>query len=533
MHLDAYASLDGKVDLNYGQSFTRDDRITVQCSNGVWSTNHEGNTVPSIDVARLSMKGAVEIGVRPALFFSIYNSSTGIILDSEVGVKQSIDFLFDATKLKGGGLYDAIKDSYCKTTIPQRLYFTASLGLFGGCAASWTVFDQENQWGPDCYILPLFSKPEYTCGARNSEAMMVTVASRSVLLPTNVGFRLYSEGGVMIEEKVSSFPSTNFNDERYEQLFSGLQAGVSYTVCPTVGIFNYTMDATPTTTFTVDNVVTGGATAEKTTAIVNGSVKVTAQAPSTVSIGVFYNRNGTPTANNSIQVTSDQTTSGIFTVNLLNLTTNTTYYYRAFLCVDGHYTYGDVESFKTKSYFEPTSGDLIDLGLSVKWASCNVGALCPEGYGNYYSWGELIEKSDYSWSNYQYYNNDGSYVDIGAEISGSQYDVARSKLGKSWRMPTSSEFEELCNKCTWKWVTYNGTNGQLITGPNGNSIFLPAGGSPSDIDIDNRGLWGLYWSGTLGSYDVVALCLNFHDDDYNCWTDDMRYTGRSVRPVAP
>src|SRR5574344_374192 len=158
-----------------------------------------------------------------------------------------------------------------------------------------------------------------------------------------------------------------------------------------------------------------------------------------------------------------------------------------------------------------TPGEAIDLGLSVKWASCNVGATTPEGYGGYYAWGETEEKSKYDTSTYKYYNSSTSkYIDIGSNISGTQYDVAHAKWGGSWRMPTDKEFEELCNKCTSTWTTYNGVNGRKFVGPNGNSIFLPAAGECWDTSVHDKGYRGQYWSGTIDSvYSYNACSLYF------------------------
>ena len=96
--------------------------------------------------------------------------------------------------------------------------------------------------------------------------------------------------------------------------------------------------------------------------------------------------------------------------------------------------------------------------------------------------GETEEKSDYSEDTYKYLcDEDGDgvkeYVNIGNNISGTEYDEARQKWGGSWRMPTKEEFNELLSKCTWTWMTYKGINGYKVTGPNGDSIFLPAVGS--------------------------------------------------------
>ena len=176
----------------------------------------------------------------------------------------------------------------------------------------------------------------------------------------------------------------------------------------------------------------------------------------------------------------------------------------------------------------------VDLGLSVKWACCNVGASVPEGYGGYYAWGETEEKIDYDWDTYKYYNNStGGYDYTGSNISCTQYDVAHVKWGGSWRMPTLDEIKELVNKCTKKWTTLNGVNGRLFTGPNGNSIFLPAAGYRVGTDLYNRGSYGYYWSAAL--YERVSHYAYYHRVyDGNSYWDDWRrrYFGFSVRPVT-
>ena len=173
----------------------------------------------------------------------------------------------------------------------------------------------------------------------------------------------------------------------------------------------------------------------------------------------------------------------------------------------------------------------VDLGLSVCWAGWNVGASSPEGYGNYYAWGETTTKSDYSIRSYQYHNG-SEYVNIGSKISGTQYDVARAQWGGSWRMPTKAEFEELINRCTWTWTTYNNVNGYKVTGPNGNSIFLPAAGYRDGTELYNRGSHGRYWSGSLyESGQSDAYRLSFDSGGRGVY-DYYRERGYAVRPVS-
>ena len=188
-----------------------------------------------------------------------------------------------------------------------------------------------------------------------------------------------------------------------------------------------------------------------------------------------------------------------------------------------------------------TDSRAIDLGLSVKWASCNVGATAPEEYGGYYAWGETEEKSDYSWDTYKYCNSTSTLILMTKYCTSVAYgtvdnkttleptdDVATVKWGGNWRMPTGAEQDELRNSCTWEWTTLNGVNGYRVTGPNGNSIFLPAGSR-----YGNQGSIGGYWSSSLNSsYSSYACYLNFFSSNY-IRNNNSRYYGLTVRPVCP
>lgn len=175
----------------------------------------------------------------------------------------------------------------------------------------------------------------------------------------------------------------------------------------------------------------------------------------------------------------------------------------------------------------------IDLGLpsGTKWASCNVGANKPEEYGDYYAWGETTTKKEYTDDNYLYYKN-GKYLNIGADISGTQYDVARAKWGGKWRIPTKDEVEELVDNCKYEWTTLNGVKGGKFTGPNGNSIFLPAAGFRRYGGLYSAGERGLYWSSTQDpDYSYYAYALYFRSGRAG-WYDYDRRLGQSVRPVV-
>lgn len=192
----------------------------------------------------------------------------------------------------------------------------------------------------------------------------------------------------------------------------------------------------------------------------------------------------------------------------------------------------------------------VDLGLpsGTLWADRNVGADSPEDYGDYFAWGETEPKSTYSWSTYKWcsgssksmtkYCTDSSYGYNGftdnkttLELSD---DVAYVNMGSKWRMPTGLEIQELQNKCTWTWTTLSGAYGYKITGPNGNSIFLPAAGVRINSDLDYAvGSLGCYLSSSLNE-DIPnnAYRLYFGSDYRNLYDYRTRYDGRTVRAVV-
>jgi len=170
--------------------------------------------------------------------------------------------------------------------------------------------------------------------------------------------------------------------------------------------------------------------------------------------------------------------------------------------------------------------DWVDLGLpsGIKWATCNVGASTPSAYGNYYAWGETSTKSTYTEDNYTYTGNPTTLP--------SSADAATANWGSGWRMPTQTEMQELIDNCTVTWTTQNGVNGRLFTGPNGNSIFLPAAGYRGDSELGYAGSDGDYWSSSLYSDGTVrAWCLYFYSGNYGM-SDYDRGCGLTVRAVC-
>jgi len=204
----------------------------------------------------------------------------------------------------------------------------------------------------------------------------------------------------------------------------------------------------------------------------------------------------------------------------------------------------------------------VDLGLSVKWASCNLGASKPEEYGDYYAWGETSAKREFTDENYKYYT--GVYVDC-PDLTGwsteiySKYniypdsispdnltqlekddDAAIKKLGGKWRTPTEEEWKELKRNCTWTREFRNGILGvEVKSGKNGNSIFLPASG------LKDEGVAGRYMSSSLfisgqthtyphmnrNSYCVSRFIDVEGSNAYVSANTTLRHSGYSIRPV--
>ena len=179
------------------------------------------------------------------------------------------------------------------------------------------------------------------------------------------------------------------------------------------------------------------------------------------------------------------------------------------------------------------------LPSGTRWASCNVGASSPEEYGGYYSWGETEEKDNYNWNNYSYletYEKHDGYTrivckDIGNNICGTQYDVAHVKWGGNWRMPTKAELGELLEQCTTEQTVLNKVQVMKLTGPNGNSIFLPFTGFYDDGDIENKGFCTQCWSGELDSNSSAWALVLYNEANYNWVGRYSNNEGNSVRPV--
>ena len=164
--------------------------------------------------------------------------------------------------------------------------------------------------------------------------------------------------------------------------------------------------------------------------------------------------------------------------------------------------------------------DAIDLGLSVRWATCNVGASSPEDFGGLYAYGDptgvkfVEDKSEYPF----------------IVITNTDLDMAKSNWGDGWRLPTKKEFKELIDKCRWLYVEDKGIKGYKLIGSNGNEIFLPFAGQTLNghIRIDEKN--GYYRSGDIKSKEPYSLVL--YINGYYLRSDPFINNGYSVRAVT-
>ena len=332
---------------------------------------------------------------------------------------------------------------------------------------------------------------------------------------------------------------------RYIQIFSCLIALLSFATFPACELddeINFVKGVTiSVTTNPISNI-------GSTYAVAGGVVKATNNNTLITGRGVVYSSSPNPTIESDINV-SGGSGLGSFWCNLVDLLDETKYYVRAYaINAYGKVLYGEEVSFTTKVQAMP---EYVDLGLSVKWATFNVGASTPEEYGDYFAWGETEPKATYYWSTYKWcndsvttltkYNTDSSYgtVDNKTQLDLSD-DAAHVNWGGDWRMPTEAEWTELREQCTWTRTTQNGVKGYKVTSKkvsySKNSIFLPAAGCRYDSDLSYAGSVGYYWSSSLKAGNPDNACdmyLDSSDVLYVFMYFGYRSCGRSVRPVCP
>ncbi len=246
--------------------------------------------------------------------------------------------------------------------------------------------------------------------------------------------------------------------------------------------------------------------------------------------------------------------NSFFVLSLLMLTSlisNAQEHLRGDVIFDGYIDISDVACLihyvLNGSWPDVGNYEYVDLGLpsGTLWATTNVGATSPEDCGDYFAYGETVPKEEYKYENYKWwYFDENGYRYISKYNTRSEFgpvdnktemepedDAARVNMGTSWSIPSLEQVVELVNSCSWQWTERNGVNGHLVTGPNGNTMFLPAAGYRDGSSLEYVGTYGIYWSRSLYSYlPDRAYCL-YLDSQYWDSEDFSRYYGHVIRAV--
>ena len=243
-----------------------------------------------------------------------------------------------------------------------------------------------------------------------------------------------------------------------------------------------------------------------------------------VTFGIIISVDKTPAVDNGTVIQSNELDSNNkFYCKITDLRYGTTFYYKAYLKEgDFYHTDSKTLSFSTKD-FVASGQEPVDMGLNVKWGSCNIGASDSFEYGDFYTWGETEPYGDHSYK-WGYPATKYTSTDKKSTLELTD-DIAHVKLGGNWRMPTLEEWSELRNSCTWTWINLVGLKGGcLVTGPSGNCIFFPA-------SYKNSGYLGLYWSSTRADNYDYAFYMYFSSDEFSM-RSERRSNGYSIRPVC-
>ena len=313
-------------------------------------------------------------------------------------------------------------------------------------------------------------------------------------------------------------PGTLAEDGTVTTSLTGLTIGKTYYVCAYV-----TLQGKVTKYGDVKSFVTTNAELATADAL---STEVTAQLGATVNIGTTASDEvvkGIKISTDADKVTegrlykADATTGGnTFTIPLSGLVPGKTYYYVAYAKVNSEEKYGEVKTFTTAEQ----DVEFVDLGLSVEWATVNVGALNPEEAGGLYGYGDntlfnvSTQAADY----------------VATDIQSTEYDLASMFIPGAFT-PSATQMQELIDNTTKEYISVNGVAGCRFTASNGNSIFLPLAGTRTGEEVSGEGTLGAYWTSSADAVDAGhASALTMSEGDAKV-SSANRYEGLAIRAV--
>lgn len=509
------------------------------------STNFEGG----ID-GNIALGAFIETG-----FNLLCRDIVKVYVRGEVGLQLNGGFILRNSDIdeaaKDTKIYERIKASCIEVGPFVNLSMGGSV-LNAGPSVSKGGSAVLKKWD----VVPTFSNTNLSRSSSSVEAS--TQMSGDCLFPVTVGFRLLDDNNITIVDYDASDKYTN-KERSLNLTFADIDNNKTYTVYPKVKLFGFDILASPSVELNFSN-----------PEIIDFKVTNMEYRP-----GYFKNEGIIYDFKFEVALTAEidnldgvadwgyvyQDPNGI--INRISLMYNGTCY------TDTRYAYYRNEPKSTaclypyvkyigeEDYYDGTPHEYelkyevnlcpdekhphaIDLGLpsGTKWCCSNVGASSPEGYGGYFAWAETWEKSDYSSENYTHrYKIEEFIKKIGFSFSGTQYDAATVQMGTPWQMPTKEQIEELINNSITHWTNYNGVNGLLVTGQNGNQIFLPAAGYFNRDSKYNVGWEGDYWSSSLDPdifkiYDFgIAPGTHIAVVRGKISNSILPYSGKSVRAV--
>lgn len=245
--------------------------------------------------------------------------------------------------------------------------------------------------------------------------------------------------------------------------------------------------------------------------------------PSDVTAGIVISTSSdVETVRAGLRLTVDDLADN-FAYQQEGLLPSTTYYYAAFLDLGAGVVYGDVKSFATAAHEVDVNDEFVDLGLSVKWAKHNLGAKSESDFGGLFAFGDVtgcnpsIDPADYA----------------SADTYKTAVDIANIALDGKATLPTATEFEELFSLCKTKWIQHeSGAYGYLVTGPNGNTIFLPAAGKRVGHDVSDENVKGYYLTGSINPTNKEFAVDYEFSQSAGARSTRATYEALAVRPVS-
>ena len=523
---------------------------TQKCIPKVTYTNTEWEHIAGNVSIQAGFTAEIGIGFKECWIGGEYGTkgNFGIEIDLDM---ENLEKLLTSSTPQNTRLYDTLKDVYVERKFdPVINILSLNADIFGKGNVKFNMLSidlptiNKKTWD----FLPKFAATRATGNKKNADVATLeasTCITNDCIMPYTVGFTLFDNDGNMIgTPQWREEPFKTIGDEpfiRYAKTWDNIETGKKYHVYPTLKLFGIDVLATPKDDIAFGAIKTLEADPSVNSATLHGHFKWEEDYESILTYGFIYGENKSLTIDSGTNIVAAGNNNGNYTASVEGLSEETTYYYRAYLFVDGEYFYAEeVKSFKTK---KKEISEEVDLGLSVNWRGWNVGATKPEEYGNYFAWGETSQKEYYAWQSYfeNPYDENNEWIGSATttDVAGTDKDAATVILGEKWRMPTYEEVKELMGKCSWTWSDYNGVKGYTVesnvAGYEGNFIFLPAAGNYDKTSIKQEGSYGGYWSSTpLDSESkAAAYIFYFYGETIHSTQSSNRYTGRTIRPVTP